>query len=74
MLEDIPHQCPILEDLIIDVLVGQAPKGLPLLHFTLWLLRDMCCTDKGFLLKYLKQKSTSSVGRNVPVGVLERVY
>ena len=23
--------------------------GLPLLHLTLWLLRDMCCIDKGSL-------------------------
>ena len=28
MLADVPQQCPIIKDLIMDVLVGQVPKGL----------------------------------------------
>ena len=49
ILEEIPHWCPIVKDLIIDVSVTQVFKGLQLLHLTLWLLRDVCCTDKGSL-------------------------
>ena len=82
MLEDIPHWCPIVKDLVTPVSVGWVLKGLPLLHLTLWLLRDMCCTDKGSLpqpvrqqweeLEHLQQKSTSNIGRNGQFGVLER--
>ena len=74
MLADIPHQCPIRKDLIVDVLVGHMLKGLPYLHLTLWLLRDVCYTDRGSLpqsvrqwwgqIKHLHQRSTSSIGRN----------
>ena len=32
MLEDIPHQCPIIKDLVTSGLVGQVLKGLQLLH------------------------------------------
>ena len=28
MLADVPQQCPIITDLVMDVLVGQALKGL----------------------------------------------
>ena len=35
MLEDIPHQCPIMKALVTDVSVGWMLKGLPLLHLTL---------------------------------------
>ena len=84
MLADIPQWCPIINDLIMDVLVGQALKGLPYLHLTLWLLSNVCYADKGSLpqsvrqwwgqLEHLCQRSTSSVGRNGLVGVLNRVY
>ena len=85
MLADVPWQCPIVKDLIMDVLVGQALKGLQYLHLTLWLLSNMCYADKGSLpwpvrwwqghLEHLHQGSTSSAGRrNGPVGVLNRVY
>ena len=84
MLADIPQWCPIIKDLIVDVLVGQVLKGLPYLHLTLWLLSDVCYADKGFLpqsvrqwwgqLKHLHQRSTSSVRRNGQIGVLDRVY
>ena len=29
-------------------------QGLPLLHLTLWLLRYMCCVDKGCLPEFLR--------------------
>ena len=48
MLADIPQHCPIIKDLIVDVLVGYVFKGLAYLHLTLWLLRDVCCTERGF--------------------------
>ena len=84
MLADVPHQCPLLKDLVMDVLVGQALKGLRYLHLTLWLLGDVCYADRGSLpqsvrqwwgqLKHLCQGSTSSAGRSGPGGVLDRVY
>ena len=50
MLADIPWQWyPIIKDLVMDVSVGQVLKGLPYLHLTLWLLRDVCYTDRGSL-------------------------
>ena len=45
MLADVSQCCPIIKDLVIDVLVGHVFKGLPYLHLTLWLLRDVCCVD-----------------------------
>ena len=84
MLVDVPPQCPLLKNLIIDVSVGWVLKGLQYLHLTLWLLSDMCYTDRGFLpwsvrqwqgqLERLCQGSTSSAGRSGPGGVLDRVY
>ena len=41
MLEDVPHQCPIIKDLIADVLVGWLLKGLPLLHLTCLLVGQL---------------------------------
>ena len=41
MLEDVPHRCPIKEDVIMDVLAGQVLKSLPLQYLTLWLLRHV---------------------------------
>ena len=49
MLADVPRQCPILKDLVMDVSVGQVLKGLQYLHLTLWLLSDVCYADKGSL-------------------------
>ena len=84
MLADIPWQCPIIKDLIMDVSVGQMLKGVPYLHLTLWLLSNVlyrqrfsssvCQAVGGRELKCLCQRSTSSVGRNGQVGVLDRVY
>ena len=54
MLDNIPHWCPIMKDLIMDVSVDQALKVLPLLHLTFWLVRDVCCTDKGSLPQSVK--------------------
>ena len=83
-LSDVPWQCPIIKDLIMDVLVAQALKGLPYLHLTLWLFSNVCYADRGSFpqsvrqwwgqLEHLHQRSTSSVGRNGQVGVLDRVY
>ena len=84
MLAEVPQQCSIIKDLLVDVLIGQVLKGLPYLHLTIWLLSDVCYADKGSLpqsvrqwweqLEHLCQRSSSSVGRNGQVGVLKRVY
>ena len=47
MLEDVPHQWPVVKDLVMNVLVEWVFKGLPLLHLTLWLFRNLCCEGKG---------------------------
>ena len=49
MLKEIPHCCLIIKYLIMDVSVDQMLEGLQSLHLTLWLLRDVCYTDKGSL-------------------------
>ena len=46
ILADVPWHYPIIKDLIMDVLVGHVLKGLPYLYLTLWLLTDVCCTDR----------------------------
>ena len=84
MLADVPQQCSLLKDVIMDVSVGQALKGLQYLHLMLWLLSNMCYADRGSLpwsvrqwwgqLKHLCQGSTSSAGMSGPGGVLDRVY
>ena len=55
MLADVPQQCPIVKDLIVDVLVGQALKGLQYLHLTLWLLSNVCYADRGSLPQSVRQ-------------------
>ena len=84
MLADVPQWCPIRKDLVMDVSVGQALKGLQYLHLTLWQLSDVYYADRDSLpqsvrqwqgqLKCLCQRSTNSAGRNGPVGVLDMVY
>ena len=85
MLADIPWQCPIIKDLIMDVLVGQALKGLQYLHLNLWQLSNVYYAERGSLpqsvrwwwwgqLKCLHQRYTSSAGKNGQGGVLNRVY
>ena len=84
MLADVPWWCPLVKDLVMDVSVGQVLKGLQYLHLTLWLLSNVCYTDRGSLpwsvrqwwgqLEHLCQGSTSSAGRSGPCGVLNRVY
>ena len=49
MLADVPWQYPIVKDLIMDVSVGQALKGLHYLHLTLWQLSNMCYVERGSL-------------------------
>ena len=39
MLEDVPWHCPLIKDLIINVMGSQVLKGLPYLHVTL------CCSE-----------------------------
>ena len=69
----------------MDVLVGGMLKGLQSLHLTLWLFRDVCCTDKASLLSLVRwwwgqlrhlqqQKYTSNAEKNGPDGVIERVF
>ena len=55
MLEDIPHNCLMVKDLVRDVTVDLVMNGLPSLHLTHWLLRDVCCIDKGSLPQSVKQ-------------------
>ena len=84
MLAYVPWQCPIIKDLVMDVLVSQVLKGLQHLHLTLWQLSNVCYVDRGALpqslrqwwgqLKHLNQRSTSSAGNNGMVGVFARVY
>ena len=52
---DIPQQCPIIKDLILDVSVGHLLKGLPYLCSTLWLLRDVYYTNRGSLPQSVRQ-------------------
>ena len=49
MLVDVPWWCPIVQDLVMDVLVGQALKGLQYLHLTLCLLNDFSYANRGSL-------------------------
>ena len=37
----VPQCCPIIKDLLVDILVSHMLKGLPYMHLTLWLLRDV---------------------------------
>ena len=64
MLADIPQWCPIIKDLFMDVLVGQALKGLPYLHLTLRLLSNVCYADRVLFLSL-----SSSGGGNLSVYV-----
>ena len=59
MLADIPQYCPNVNDLIVDVSVGQVLKSLPYLHLTFGLLRDECCADRVLFLSL-----SGSVGGN----------
>ena len=49
MLADVLQQCPIIKDLMMDVLVGQGLKGLQYLDFCLWQLSNVCYADRGSL-------------------------
>ena len=55
MLEDVPLCCPNRNNLIKYVSLGQVLKVLAYLHLTLWLLRDMCCEDKGSVPQSIRQ-------------------
>ena len=72
MLGDIPQQCPIIKDLIVDVFIGQVLMGLQYLHLTLWHPSNVCYADRGPLsqsvrqwwgqIKHLHQRSMSRIG------------
>ena len=55
MLADVHQQCPLVKDLVMDVLVGQVLKGLQYLHLTLWLLSDVCYADRGSFPQSVRQ-------------------
>ena len=55
MLTEVPWQCPIIKDLIVDVSIGKAVKGLPYLHSFLWLLSDVFYTGWGSLPQSVRQ-------------------
>ena len=84
MLADVPQQCPIVKDLIMDVSVSHVLKGLQYLHLNLWQLNNVCYADRDSLPwsvrqwwgqhEYLHQRSNNSAGRNGQVGVFNRVY
>ena len=83
MLVDITYYCPIVTNVVMDYSVDWLLKGLPLLHLTLWLCRDVYCAD-GFSSSVFQAGTrathtsmaniTSNGRRNGPVGVLQRVY
>ena len=54
MMVDIPHHCPVVNDLIVEVFIGHVLKSMLYLHLTLWLLRDMCCADRGSILQSVR--------------------
>ena len=73
MLEDIPHECPIIKDLVRDVPVDWVLKGLPSLHLTLWLLSDIHCIDKGSLLSLSgSSRCQSNIYKKGLLAILER--
>ena len=43
MIQDDHHPCPIVTDLIWNVLVDEELNGLLLLHLALWFLKDVLC-------------------------------
>ena len=74
MLEDIPSQGPIIQFHIIDILLDWVLKGLPLLYLTLWLLRDVCCTDEGSVPESIRQwqEQLECLQQSLPA-ILERM-
>ena len=50
MLADVPWQCSLVKDLVMDVSVGQVLKGLLYLHLTLWQLSDVCYANRVLFL------------------------
>ena len=61
ILANVLWQCPIIKDPIMDVLVGHMLKGLPYLHLTLWLLREMCVAQTGVLFLSLSGSDGSNL-------------
>ena len=69
MLADIPCWYPIIKDLIMDVSVGQVLKGLPYLHLPLWLLSNVCYTDR---LLFLSLSGSGGGNSNIYVKVYQQ--
>ena len=61
VLANVPQHCPIIKDLTMNVLVEYVLKIVPYLHVTLWLLRDVCCADRGSLPQSVSGRGNSSV-------------
>ena len=73
MLADVPQHCPIVKDLV-DAFVGHVLKGLPYLHVTLRLPRDVSCTDRRTLpLSVGQWWGNSSIFEEGLPAVLERM-
>ena len=82
MLKDTPHYCPIVGNPVMDVLIAQVLWGLPLLHLTLWLLRDVLhrwgfSSSISHAVAWVTQASTKKVyqqcGKDGWVAVLKSV-
>ena len=74
ILEDVPHQCPIVKDLAMDILVCQVFKGLPCLYLNLC-CSEMCVTQARVLFLSLFGSGRGDVSiydGGLPV-VLERI-
>ena len=84
MLADVPQQCPIVKHPHHGCFGRPGAQRSAISAFNPWLLSNMCYGNRGSLpqsvrwwsgqLKHLHQGSTSSAGRNGPVGVLNRVH
>ena len=44
---NVESSCIMVRNLTGEILVDWIILGLPLLHLTLWLLKDMYCADRG---------------------------
>ena len=74
MLKDIPDQCAIIRNVIMNVSVAWLLKGLQITVFNPFLIRDVCCTDKGSLPQSVIQWwGDSSIYNNSSPVMLERM-
>ena len=81
MFNDIPHGCPIIKNLAMDVYVDQMIKGLQSVHLT-FDCSEMCVVQIRVLIldlsggglgdEHVQQRFTCSTEKNGPDGVLKR--